>query len=110
MPVTNNHTRITTRNTNIISARVRGLTQIGDNPMTTNPYQLLNNPHILTVSLAVAAQIVGVARSTATDNHKRNGYLMPGVPVIKIGSRCIVSTTHLRAALGIAEPVNPYAR
>jgi hypothetical protein len=35
---------------------------------------------------------------------------MPGVPVIKIGSRCIVSTTHLRAALGIAEPVNPYAR
>ena len=104
MPVTNNHTRITTRNTSIY-----GL-EIGATTMTTNPYQLLNNPHILTVSLAVAAQIVGVARSTATDNHKRNGYLMPGVPVIKIGSRCIVSTTHLRAALGIAEPVNPYAR
>ena len=77
---------------------------------TTHSYSVLNDPHVLTVSLAVAAQLVGVARSTATDNHKRNGYLMPGVPVIKIGSRCIVSTTHLRAALGIAEPINPYAR
>lgn len=77
--------------------------------MTNNKYAVLNNPHVLTVSLAVAAELIGVARSTATDSHKRNGFLMPGVPVIKIGSRCIVSTTHLRAALGIAEPVNPYA-
>ena len=104
MPVTNNHTRITTRNTSI-----NGL-EIGATTMTTHTYSVLNDPHVLTVSLAVAAQLVGVARSTATDNHKRNGYLMPGVPVIKIGSRCIVSTTHLRAALGLAEPVNPHAQ
>jgi hypothetical protein len=65
---------------------------------------VLTDPNTLTVSLAVAAQLVGVARSTATDSHKRNGYLMPGVPVIRIGRRCIVSTSHLRAALGIADP------
>ena len=105
MPVTNNHTRITTRNTSINGLEIGAITMT-----TTHSYSVLNDPHVLTVSLAVAAQLVGVARSTATDNHKRNGYLMPGVPVIKIGSRCIVSTTHLRAALGIAEPVNPYAR
>lgn len=106
MPVTNHHTRITTRITSMNTGE-----RLEQYPMNPNHrYSVLNDPNVLTVSLAVAAQLVGVARSTATDNHKRNGYLMPGVPVIKIGSRCIVSTTHLRAALGIAEPVNPDER
>jgi hypothetical protein len=73
---------------------------------TDNPpnHSVLSDPHIHTVSLSIAARLVGVARSTATEAHIRTGCLMPGVPVIKIGRRCLVSTTHLRAALGIAEP------
>ena len=66
---------------------------------------ILSDPNTHTVSLSVAAQLVGVARSTATDAHIRTGCLMPGVPVIKIGRRCLVSTTHLRAALGMSEPL-----
>ena len=65
---------------------------------------ILSDPNTHTVSLSVAAKLVGVARSTATEAHIRTGCLMPGVPVIKIGRRCLVSTTHLRAALGIADP------
>ena len=66
---------------------------------------ILSDPNTHTVSLSVAAKLVGVARSTATEAHIRTGCLMPGVPVIKIGRRCLVSTTHLRAALGIPEPL-----
>lgn len=65
---------------------------------------VLSDPEILTVSLSTAADLVGVAKSTATAAVRTTGELVPGVPVLRMGRRCLVPTRHLRAALGIPEP------
>lgn len=69
------------------------------------PADLLKDPELVTVSVSQAAQILGVARSTAHKQYSTTGLLMPGVPVLKVGKRCVVSLAHLRAALGLPEPI-----
>jgi len=61
----------------------------------------LLDPDRRTVTIAEAARILGVSRSTAHAAHKSTGFLMAGVPVLRVGKRCVVSTAHLREALGI---------
>jgi len=61
---------------------------------------LLDDPHRNTVTVTQAAEILGVSPATAHAAHRRNGYLMVGVPVLRCGRRCVVSTAHLRIALG----------
>lgn len=72
------------------------------------PSELLSDPAIVTVSVSQAAEILGVARSTAHAHYKRTGELAPGVPVLRVGKRCVVSLAHLRAALGLPEPSERY--
>lgn len=71
---------------------------------TTNPLDLLRDPCRATVSVSQAAEILGVAKSTAHAAYKVTGYLSPGVPVMRIGRRYTVSVFHLRAALGMDDP------
>jgi hypothetical protein len=66
---------------------------------------LLNTPHRSTVSIEQAASILGIAKSTAHHANRRTGFLMDGVPVFRVGRKCLVSVAHLRAALGLVEPV-----
>jgi hypothetical protein len=73
---------------------------------TTNPMELLLDPMRVTVSVSQAAQILGIAKSTAHSAYKSTGYLCAGVPVMQVGRRCVVSVFYLRAALGISEPGN----
>jgi hypothetical protein len=78
--------------------------------MTNNPTeqarltQLLNDPDVLTITVEEAALVLGVARTTAIAAYQRTGNLIEGVPVIRVGRRCIVSTAHMRSALGRPEP------
>jgi hypothetical protein len=71
--------------------------------------EILTDPNRLTISVAEAARILGIARTTAHYAYTHTGYLIEGVPVMTISTgstreRRVVSTTHLRAALGIAMP------
>lgn len=70
---------------------------------TTNPLALLQDPARVTVSVSQAAQILGIAKSTAHNAYKTTGYLCAGVPVMQVGRRCVVSVFYLRAALGMTE-------
>lgn len=70
----------------------------------TTTTAVLHDPEVLAVPLTTAAELVGVAKSTASAEVKRTGELMPGVPVLRMGRRCLVPTRFLRAALGIPEP------
>lgn len=72
---------------------------------TRTPAELLADPDIVTVSVSQASTILGVARSTAHAHYKRTGELAPNVPVLKVGKRSVVSLAHLRAVLGLPEPV-----
>jgi hypothetical protein len=67
--------------------------------------ELLHDPGRVTVSVAQAAAILGIAKSTAHNAYRANGQLLDGVPVLRIGRRYVVSTSHLRAALGLPDPV-----
>jgi len=60
----------------------------------------LDDPMRATVSLEVAAVILGIAKSTAHHAHRRTGYLIDGVRVIRVGRKLLVATAHLRDALG----------
>jgi hypothetical protein len=73
---------------------------------TTQPLDLLRDPNRVTVSVSQAAQILGIAKSTAHAAYKATGYLAAGVPVVQVGRRCVVSVFYLRAALGINDPAN----
>lgn len=72
---------------------------------TAKPVDLLLDPDRRTITIAQAAAILCVSVSTAYKHHRRTGYLMDGVPVLRIGRRCVVSTSQLRRALGIREPI-----
>lgn len=72
--------------------------------VSNEPMGLLTDPYKVTVSVSQAALILGIAKSTAHAAYKTTGFLMDGVPVLKIGKRRVVSTQHLRTALGIPEP------
>jgi hypothetical protein len=66
--------------------------------------ELLNDRSLVTVSVSQASLILGIGRTTAHNAYKRTGYLTDGVPVLRVGKRVVVSLTHLRSALGFAEP------
>lgn len=72
---------------------------------TAKPVDLLLDPDRRTITIAQAAAILCVSVSTAYKHHRRTGYLMDGVPVLRIGRRCVVSTSQFRRALGIREPI-----
>lgn len=68
------------------------------------PLDLLLDPHRATITIAEAARILGVSKSTAHNAQKETGFLMAGVQVLRVGRRCVVSTAHLRELLGIVLP------
>ena len=70
-----------------------------------NPAELLADPARVTVSVSQAAAILGVAKSTAHNTYKTTGFLCSGVPVLRVGKRCVVSVAHLRSALGLDDLV-----
>ena len=72
-----------------------------------NDIQLLNDPMVLTVSVDVAARLLGVAKTTAHHHYTRTGFVATGVPVIRSGRRVLVPTYALRAVFGIPEPTRP---
>lgn len=71
-----------------------------------SPRELLADPDRLTVSVAHAAALLGISRSTASHAYRRTGYVTEGVRVLRIGKRCVVPTSELRKALGLPEPDN----
>ena len=69
-----------------------------------NDIHLLNDPTVLTVSVDVAARLLGIAKTTAHHHYTTTGNVATGVPVIRVGRRVLVPTFALRTALGIPEP------
>lgn len=57
------------------------------------------NPQARTVSLAVAATLLGVSRSTI-ERAARTGEVAPGVPVLQIGGRRLIARVDLERLLG----------
>jgi hypothetical protein len=70
-----------------------------------DPAAVLDDPDTVTITVEQARLLLGVGRTTAIGAYQRTGFLIPGVPVIRVGRRCVVSTSHLRAALGRPEPI-----
>lgn len=68
----------------------------------TNPLDVLRDPTVAAVSLDVAARVLGVARTTIHYEYHRTGCATDGVPVLRVGRRCLVPTAALRRALGMA--------
>lgn len=66
---------------------------------------VLDDPNIAAISAMQAADILGISRNTASSNYRKNGFLLPNVPVLGVGRRRIVSTFHLREALGLPHPI-----
>jgi len=66
---------------------------------------LMDSSH-LTVSVAQAAAILGISKSTACKAYRATGFIVDGVPVLRTShtgrGRCVVSTVHLRHVLGLA--------
>ncbi|MFI5035020.1 MAG: helix-turn-helix transcriptional regulator [Acidimicrobiales bacterium] len=60
-----------------------------------------------TISLAEAAQILGIHRTTAWSLYKRREF---PVPVLKVGSNLRVVMGHLQRFMETGEPVAPGAR
>ena len=74
-----------------------------------NQHELLHDPNRMTVSVTEAAAILGISRTTAYFAYSRSGCIVDGVPVLTIATgtrreRRVVSTAHLRRALGIELP------
>jgi len=68
-------------------------------PTIDQLHQLIDDPLVRFVSIAVAADFLGIAKSTAYDA-AHTGELCEGVPVVRIGRRYLVATAHLRALAG----------
>ena len=86
--------------------RNRYMTEQEKHKAKPNANELLADPTRVTVSVSQASMILGIAKSTAHSAYKQTGFLMAGVPVLRIGKRCVVSVSHLRSALGYPEPIN----
>jgi hypothetical protein len=69
---------------------------------TEQLHRLIYDPLIRFVSIAVAADFLGIAKSTAYDA-AHTGELCQGVPVVRIGRRYLVATSHLRALAGTGD-------
>ena len=74
------------------------------NPDLPTLIRLLDDPNVVTVTVETARRLLGVARTTAIAAYQRTGNLIEGVPVIRVGRRCVVSTAAMRRALFIPEP------
>ena len=61
----------------------------------------ITNPTIATVNLMTAAWALGVNYQTARKSAQKNGHIIQGVPVIKIGRNIKVATAPLRNVLGL---------
>ena len=72
--------------------------------MAQDEHRIIDDPDTVTITVEQARLLLGVGRSTALAAIKRTGSLIPGVPVLRVGRRCVVSASHLRAALGRPEP------
>lgn len=59
------------------------------------------NKNILTLSMREACKGLGIAYSTGLKAYRETGQLTEGVPVIKIGSKLLISAEPLRLKLGI---------
>jgi hypothetical protein len=70
-------------------------------PDTRTDFELLNDPTVLTVTIDIAARLLGVAKTTAHHHYTKTGHVATGVPVIRVGDRVLVPTSHLRKALGL---------
>ncbi len=70
-------------------------------PDTRTDIELLNDPTVLTVTVDIAARLLGVAKTTAHHHYTKTGHVATGVPVIRVGDRVLVPTSHLRKALGL---------
>lgn len=70
--------------------------------------ELLRDPDRVTVSVSQACAILGISKSTGHNAYKGTGELSPGLPVVKVGRRYVVSVFHLRAALGLPAPENSH--
>jgi hypothetical protein len=58
-----------------------------------------------TLQIDEARLLVNIGRSTAYENCQRHGYLVPGVPVLKVSDRCFrVPTSVLLRFLGLEDP------
>ena len=57
----------------------------------------------LTVSVEVAAKACGVGRGLAYKQARIKGEIMPGVPVLQVGSKYVVPVAPLLRTLGIEE-------
>jgi len=66
--------------------------------------ELIMDASVFTVSVDVAARLLGIAKTTAHHYYTKTGHIASGVPVIRVGDRVLVPTIALRAALGIPEP------
>lgn len=73
---------------------------------TTSPLELLKDPDRVTVSVSQACAILGISKSTGHNAYKGTGELCPGLPVMRVGRRYVVSVFHLRTALGLPDPEN----
>lgn len=80
------------------------MAQAHQNNQNRTPTELLHDPTRVCVSVSEAAQILGVAKSTAHSAYASTGCLIDGVPVMRVGKRLMVSLYALRAALAIDEP------
>jgi hypothetical protein len=69
-------------------------------PNLSQPNDILADPAVTVVSVATAARLLGVARTTAHYAYQADGYITAGVPVLRIGRRVVVPTAALRRALG----------
>jgi len=58
--------------------------------------ELLAEPARVTASVSQASMILSIAKSTAHSAYKQKGFLVAGVPELRIGNRCVVSVSHLR--------------
>jgi|DEB0MinimDraft_3_1074331.scaffolds.fasta_scaffold18150_4 hypothetical protein len=65
---------------------------------------LLHDASIVTITVTQAAAIIGVSAAAAHRSHRRTGYILDGVPVLRVGRRCVVSTAAMRRALSMPEP------
>lgn len=60
----------------------------------------IHDPNVHFVSIAEAADFLGIAKSTAYAA-ATTGELCAGIPIAKIGRRYLVATAHLRQLAGI---------
>ena len=59
------------------------------------------NKNIFTLSMRETCKALGIAYSTGLNAYRTTGQLCEGIPVLKIGSKLLVSTEPLRKKLGI---------